>query len=98
MAGGVIVIGSRVLNMPFALAGAGVRTAAPGTAMDAFRAAQADGADLVLLSPACAAELPNSVLEVARRTGRPLVLVLPGPGAEQFDVQARVRRALGLEA
>ena len=98
MAGGVVVIGTRVLNLPFSLAGARVRTVGPGAATDALRAAQADGADLVLLSAEHAAALDPAVLDAARRAGRPLVLVLPGPGAEDFDVRPRVRRALGLEA
>ena len=47
MPGGIVVIGTRVLSLPFALCGGRVRTPAEGTAADTFRAAQADGADLV---------------------------------------------------
>ena len=98
MPGGIVVSGTRVQSLPFALCGGRVRTPAEGTAADTFRAAQADGADLVLLAPECAAELPPALLDAARRTGRPLVLVLPGKADGPFDVRPRVRRALGLEA
>jgi vacuolar-type H+-ATPase subunit F/Vma7 len=96
--GGVVVIGRRVVNLPFRLAGASVRTPAAGEAAAALLAAQREGAELVLLAPECAAELPPPLLLAARRAGRPLLLVLPGAGADAFDVAPRVRRALGLEA
>ncbi len=98
MPGGVVVIGTRTVNLPFALAGARVRAPAAGGVTEAFKAAQADGTELVLLAPECASELAPSVLESARRAGRPLVLLLPGPAAAQFDIRPGIRRALGLEA
>jgi vacuolar-type H+-ATPase subunit F/Vma7 len=98
MPGGTVILGPRELNPPFRLAGATARVPAPGAAVDAFRAAEADGADLVLLTPECAAGLPPELLAAARRKGRPLVLVLPGPGASRFDIRPQIRRALGLEA
>lgn len=96
MASGIVVIGTRVLGLPFWLAGATVRVAAAGEAAAALSATLTDGSRLVLLAPECAAELPPATLAAARRTGRPLVLVLPGTLPADLDVRARVRRALGL--
>lgn len=98
MGSGIVVIGTRVLSLPFALAGASVRVPVAGEATAALQAAQSDGASLVLLAPECAAELPPGLLAAARRAGRPLLLVLPGSGAAAFDVGTRVRHALGLDS
>lgn len=91
------VIATRTSALAFRLAGASVVVPAPGAATTAFRAALEEGDGLVLLAPECAAELPPALLGAARRAARPLVYVLPGPGAARFDVVAPVRRALGLD-
>ena len=97
MPGGTVILGARESNLPFRLAGMTARVPAPGTTLDAFRAAATDGAELVLLTPECAGDLPAEFLVGVRRKGRPLVVVLPGPAGSQFDVRPQVRRVLGLE-
>lgn len=96
MASGIVLIGTRVLGLPFWLAGVTVRVAAAGEAAAALSTALSDGSRIVLLAPDCAAELPAATLTAARRAGRPLILVLPGALPPALDVRARVRRALGL--
>ena len=98
MPDGIVVLGTREWTQPFRLAGLGTRVPPPGRALEALRAAAADGAQLVLLTPACAEEIEPAVLASLRRQGRPLILVLPGQDAARFDIAPQIRRCLGLES
>ena len=88
-----IVIADRHAAVGWRLAGAHVRTPMPGTVAAAFRTACAE-TELVLIASAYARELPPAMLDAARRSLRPLVLVLDDePGAA---VERSARRALGV--
>jgi vacuolar-type H+-ATPase subunit F/Vma7 len=80
---------------------AGVRCWAPADdpAGD-FRAALASGVDAVFVAAATAERLPPAELDAALAVGRPLVVLLPQPGAppSRRDPAERVRAQLGLDA
>jgi vacuolar-type H+-ATPase subunit F/Vma7 len=65
----------------------------------AFRAALACGAEAVFVTAAVAEQLPRAELEFALTHGRPLVVLLPEPGAaaSRLDPAERVRGQLGLD-
>lgn len=92
----VIVIGTRLAALPFQLAGASVRTPEPNEATAAFRAALEAEPSLVVVAAEFAAQISPVVFAQARRTARPLVLVLPDAPADELDVTRLARHALGL--
>jgi vacuolar-type H+-ATPase subunit F/Vma7 len=66
----------------------------------AFAAALACGAEAVFVAADVAERLPRAALETALGAGRPLVVLLPAPGAppSRLDPAERVRAQLGLDA
>jgi vacuolar-type H+-ATPase subunit F/Vma7 len=96
------VLTGRVAAAGWRLAGAHVWIVDARNAADAFQAACAESA-LVLVDADVAALVPAAALDVARRGTRPLVLVVPSPtasssGAGVPDAIANARRALGVAA
>jgi vacuolar-type H+-ATPase subunit F/Vma7 len=97
--GAVIVIGDETSCAGYRLAGAEVRSPAPGEVADSFAAAL-QSAQLVLLTRSAAAALAPSVLMPALARETPLVLVLPDITAlhEHPDTARRIRAVLGIDA
>lgn len=96
--GTTIFIGDEVTGAGFALAGAELRAPEAAATLAAFDEATA-GADLVLLTAAAAARLPEAGLAARIARGRPLIAVVPDlvGGAAPPNLGARVYAALGVE-
>ena len=94
-----IYLGDDVSAAGWRLAGARVRTPAPGAARAALAQARAD-APLVLVSAALAAAVGDAALLPALAATEPLVLVVADANgaAQPPDVATRMRAQLGLEA
>ena len=94
-----IYLGDDVSAAGYRVAGARVRTPAPGKARAALAQAMVD-APLVLVSAALASEIGEPALLPALAAAAPLVLVVADAqgGAAPPDVAARLRAQLGLEA
>jgi hypothetical protein len=94
-----IYLGDDVGAAGWRLAGALVRTPAPGQARAALAQAL-DDAPLVLVSAALATDIGEAALLPALAAVAPLVLVVPDANgsAAPPDVAARMRSQLGLEA
>jgi vacuolar-type H+-ATPase subunit F/Vma7 len=91
-------VGDELTATGFRLAGARVHVPPPGEVREAFEAARSE-ASVVLVTAACAAELPAALLEEALGAIAPLTLVvddLAGAAAPP-DLEAAMRRALGVE-
>jgi vacuolar-type H+-ATPase subunit F/Vma7 len=93
-------IGDEVTAAGYRLAGAETRVPVPSEAGEVFRRARADGADVILLSAALAAEIDPGELSAALIAEAPLVAIVgdafgrcPPP-----DVGRDVRLALGIES
>jgi vacuolar-type H+-ATPase subunit F/Vma7 len=97
--GGAVYIGDEAHAAAWRLAGVDARIAAAG-AIDTMFAEACASADLVLLSAASAAHLPQTTLDQARRATAPLLLVLPGVAVSntRSELALRVRRQLGMDA
>ncbi len=98
--GGAVYIGDDAHAAAWRLVGIDARIAASGDDIGAMFADAGAGADLVLLSAASAARLPQATLEQAQRATAPLLLVLPSAEAlnSRSELALRVRRQLGMEA
>jgi len=96
----VYYIGDEATAAGYRLAGAESRVPAPAETPAVFRRAIADGADLILLSAACAADLDPEELRAALVAEQPLLAVVPDVyGVHPApDVAREVRLALGIES
>jgi len=94
-----IYLGDEVTAAGYRLAGAQVRTPAPGESGAALEEAHARS-ELVLVSAAVAADLDAAQLRSALLALSPLVLIVPdGQGrVVRPDLAARLRGQLGMEA
>ena len=94
-----VYLGDEVSGAGWRLAGASVRTPAPGAAGDALAEACA-AAQLVLVSSRLAAAVGERPLRAALAAASPLVLVVPDLDGEVAvsDLAARLHAQLGLEA
>jgi vacuolar-type H+-ATPase subunit F/Vma7 len=92
-------IGDEVTAAGYRLAGAETRIPAEGEAAEVYRRAVADGADLVLLSAACARQIDAAELDAALCARRPLTAIVPDAFGRNAppDVAREVRLALGIE-
>ena len=92
-------LGDEISAAGWRLAGAHVRTPAPGQAASALAEARAH-AQLVLLSSRLAAEIGERPLRAALSATSPLVLVVPDLEGDVPvpDLAARLHAQLGLEA
>lgn len=95
----VVFIGDEVTAAGYRLAGARTIVPRAGVVREAFEAAL-DDAELLLVTAACAAEIPAGQLDHAVRAGAPLVLLVPDAGDQvaPFDLSIEVDRALGIES
>lgn len=95
----VVYIGDEAHAAAWRLTGIDVRVAGRDDDTGSLLEHSQDAA-LVLLSEACAAQLPASTLERSRRASTPLLLTLPGRTTLQSppDLATRVRRLLGMES
>jgi vacuolar-type H+-ATPase subunit F/Vma7 len=91
-------VGDAVQAAGFRLIGAQCWVPDPGSERAAFRAARA-AAEAVFITSAIAEKLPRVELDAALAAGRPLLLLIPTPGAgpSPLDPAERVRAQLGLE-
>ena len=91
-------IGDAVQAAGFRLIGAQCWVPEPGAERAAFLAARRS-AEAVFITPAIAEKLPRVDLDLALAAGRPLLLLVPAPGAgpSPLDPAERVRAQLGLE-
>ncbi|MDH4047904.1 MAG: V-type ATP synthase subunit F [Gammaproteobacteria bacterium] len=96
-----VFIGDEVTAAGYRLAGARVLVPDSGDDRDvsATFAEALRSADLVLISAACAGELPADLLDRAVRAADPLLLIVPDAAGRVSmpDVAADVGRALGIE-
>jgi len=97
--GAVAFIGDELTACGYRLAGADVYVVEPADAAEAFRQAASESA-LVLMTPAHAAALPPGELGPALARLVPLTLVVDDLRQLQAppDLEAELRRALGLES
>jgi vacuolar-type H+-ATPase subunit F/Vma7 len=97
--GAPIYLGDEVSAAGYRLAGARVRTPAPGEEAEALAWARAQ-APLVLLSAAVAAAIDDAALRRAMAALQPLLLIVPDlhGRAAVPDLAARLRLQLGFEA
>ena len=92
-----VFIGDEITAAGYRLAGAGTIVPATGTVAESFAAARRD-APLVLISAACARELPQGQIGEAIRAAEPPVLVVSGTAREALpDLAGEIGRALGIE-
>jgi len=93
-----VFIGDEVTAAGYRLAGARVVVPEPGHAADALAGALAS-AELVLLTAACAAGVPEGQLDRAMRAAAPPIIVVPDVAglAEPPDLATEVDRALGID-
>jgi vacuolar-type H+-ATPase subunit F/Vma7 len=93
-----IYIGDEVNGAAFRLAGLDVRIAGANEVASTLEAAQSQ-TELVLVSAAAAAELPESQLAAALAAQSPLTVVVPDPvgNAPVPELAKRLRRHLGME-
>jgi len=96
----VYYIGDEVTAAGYRLAGADVRVPAPSEVGEVFRRARSDGADVILLSAAIAAEVDSGELSAALIAEAPLVAIVPDVFGRcpPPDVARNVRLALGIES
>jgi vacuolar-type H+-ATPase subunit F/Vma7 len=94
-----VFLGDDVAAAGFRLAGAIVRTPAPGTEGAALAEARAT-ASLVLVSAEVAQRIDPAVLRAAQAAMAPLVAIVPDlhDAVAPPDLAARLRTQLGLEA
>ena len=92
-------IGDEVTAAGYRLAGAETRAPAPSETSEVFLRARSDGADLILLSAALAAEVGPAELSAALIADAPLVVIVPDVFGRcpPPDVAREVRLALGIE-
>jgi vacuolar-type H+-ATPase subunit F/Vma7 len=90
-------IGDPLTATGFRLAGARVHLVPPGDGTALFRRLR-DQADLLILTAAVAATLPDWVLHDAQAASRPLLLVVPDAAARHpaEDLAAKLRTQLGM--
>lgn len=95
-----LYIGDEAHAAAWRLTGIDVCVATPDADIDALFASACTDADLLLISKSSAARVGAQRLEQARRAMRPLLLVLPGPGASGSgsELAQRVRSQLGMES
>ena len=95
----VAFIGDEIAAQGYRLAGARISTPLPGEELACFEAACAESA-VVLITSACAAQLPAETLEAACTGTRPLVLVLPSGlfGEEPYGAAQKAQRLLGADS
>lgn len=93
----VAVIADEITGAGWRLAGARVLTPEPAELGEHFRAALLE-ADLVLITAAMAAAVPDLPLRAALLSERPLLLVISDLGhlREPPDLEVEVRRTLGM--
>jgi vacuolar-type H+-ATPase subunit F/Vma7 len=93
----VAIIADEITAVGWRLVGAQVQTSDAGTVSDCLRVALSD-ADLVLITAELASAMPDSQLQEALLSERPLVLVMADLKHEREppDIQDEVRRALGV--
>ncbi len=91
-------VGDPVQAAGFRLIGAQCWVPEPGGERAAFLAARKE-AEAVFISAAIAERLPRTELDTALAAGRPLLLLVPSPGADPspLDPAERVRAQLGLD-
>ena len=95
----IVYLGDEATAAGFRLAGLATATPDPGAVGAAVRHAIQEGAELILLSGALAAQLPTAELEAALLREAPLLAIAPdvqGRGAPP-DLAHEVRGALGIE-
>ena len=94
-----VFIGDEVTAAGYRLAGARALTAQHETVAKTFASAL-DDAELIFITAAFAAELPDGILDDAVRAASPLVLVVPDSASHIVppDLDAEVARVLGIEA
>lgn len=97
--GGAIYIGDETHAAAWRLTGIDVRIAAAGSDIGRLFSTACRQADLVLVSPSCAARIPAALLDQARRALTPLLLVLPAIASADAgpELVQRVRSQLGME-
>ncbi len=93
-----VFIGDEVTAAGFRLAGAHVIVPEADAVPEALEHARAQ-AELVLITPACARALPPAVLRSALRAVHPMTVIVPDVREQVAvpDLEARMRRVLGLE-
>lgn len=92
-----VFIGDEVTAAGYRLAGAKTIVPAAGSVAESFAAARQE-APLVLITAACAGELPDGDMARAMRAAEPPVLVVPGAAGEAPpDLAGAVGHALGIE-
>ena len=91
-------VGDSVQAAGFRLIGAKCWVPEPGGERAALLAARQE-AEAVFISPAIAEQLPRTELDAALAAGRPLLLLVPTPGADPSPLEPaeRVRTQLGLD-
>lgn len=95
----VVYIGDPVAAAGWRLAGVQTCTPADVSELRAVLARQpVQSIDLVLIDAPCARWLSASEAHALQARLRPLCLLLPGKGAEQPELQMRVRAQLGMSA
>jgi len=92
-----VFIGDEVTAAGYRLAGARTIVCSAGAAAESFATALAQ-APLVLISAACARELPDGEIARAMRVAEPPVLVVAAAAGEKHpDLAVEIGRALGIE-
>ena len=96
----VYYIGDEVTAAGYRLAGTEARVPVPSEAGEVLRRACADGADVILLSAALAAEVDAGELSAALIAEAPLIAIVPDAFGRcpPPDVARDVRLALGIES
>lgn len=94
-----LFIGDEVTAAAYRLVGLRTRIADKDTVATIFEEALED-TELVLITAACAAELPTGRIGSAMRTGEPLVLIVPDAANRVAppDLGREVDHVLGIEA
>lgn len=94
-----VFIGDEITATAYRLAGARTLVPERGGVREAFEGAIA-GAELLLITAGCAAELPQERLALAIRAAAPLVLVVPdaASGIAPPALDREVDRVLGIDS
>ncbi|MDQ2092191.1 V-type ATP synthase subunit F [Marimonas arenosa] len=94
----ILFIGDEVTAAGFRLAGVDTRVAAPGEAAELVTA-EMPQRRVILLTTELGQALPKAVMDRLQQSAEPVVVFLPDlPGrAGALDLEARVRRELGIE-
>ena len=93
-----VFIGDETTAAGFRLAGFDIVVPSRDETGEALAAAQ-QHADLILITAACARDLPDDLRDETLREKTPLILIIPDINASVSppDMEARIRRTLGIE-